>query len=192
MVYYVNNDNITPGSYDRMPDDPMQPWYEEHFFPPFEDWQCEYFPSRYTLNPEISKPTDIVMFGYWGMRDEIKQIIEAVEPGVHQFIPFKLIYGPEEKRMELPYHTLAIGCWLEPIDLDKSDVDVSESLDPSGRPLHWYKKWDVPTVLHKDKVSGHHLWVNSRRETYVSTELYDRLIETGLGSGWKFEKQIVE
>ncbi len=191
MVYYVRSDNIPIGSYDRMPDDPMQPWFETHFFPPFEDWQCEYFPSRYTFHPAVPKPPDVVVFRYWGVCEGIKEIIESVELGVHQFIPFKLIYGPENDRIELQYYTLAIGCWLEAINLEKSDVKISEKSDATGNPLYWMKKRNVPLVLKKEMIGDHHLWVNSRRQTFFSTALHDRLIAADLGSGWKFEKQIV-
>jgi hypothetical protein len=99
MVYCiepVNMTGITQGTYDRMCDDPMQDWYfKHHKTRPLEPWMFEHFPSVLKVHPSYPL-TDVTMFGFYGVCEAIKRAIEDIEPGVHQFIPFKLLYGVVE------------------------------------------------------------------------------------------------
>lgn len=185
-------ERITTGSVDRMPDSPMQPWYEER--PrnlPLEPWMFAYFPSKMTLHPAQGRPSDVVMLGYWGVSQPIKDLIETFEPGLHQFIPFKIEWGPASARKLEQYYTVKIYRWVDATNVDKSDVEYEMGVDSVGKPKrYWFKKSGVPLVLDQNQILGFHLWIGNRGRTYVSGELHDAFV-SGKYSGWGFQKQIV-
>lgn len=196
---YPDTGVITTGSVDRMPDSPMQRWYEER--PrnlPLEPWMFAYFPSKMTLDPHQGRPSDVVMLRYWGVSQPIKDLIETFEPALHQFIPFTIEWGPTSSRKLEQYYTVKINSAFLCVNVVKSDVKYTMGIEYENDDLskprpkkYWSRKSGVPLVLFRDRIAGHHLWIGDERQTYISGELRDALV-AGNYRGWVFGNTIVD
>ncbi|MEQ1615543.1 MAG: DUF1629 domain-containing protein [Hyphomicrobiaceae bacterium] len=187
MAYYVSPaPGIVTGGVDKMPDNPMQPWYRTHTGP-LEPWMLGYFPSTLRYNSE-SQPTDVVTFRLWGVSEAIKNIIEKFEPEAIQFIPFKLMQEQSDKC--LSYYTLWINRQIDAVDLSRSNIDGGTTVLEDGAIHQWWsKRINTPLSIKRAAVKDAHLW-RTKAYTFISSQLHDELQKAKLGSGWLFEQQI--
>ncbi|MFM9940024.1 MAG: hypothetical protein ACKVP7_11070 [Hyphomicrobiaceae bacterium] len=224
MVYSVDcvdYSNIMQGRYDRMIDDPWPTWNPPpgpYYSKPLEPWMFDAFPSRLEVHPSYPL-TDVAMYGLLAVNEGIKRAIEDIEPGVHQFVPVKVIYGvtagpelepavvttmnaqgrfhryvPERKTpaiepTEHQYYTLWINHRLPGTRLDPASPIVWDR-NVKIYPNDWANIPGLPLVLRAEIIGNRQLW-NVGVYTMISDTLYERLRRDGLGSGWRFEKQIV-
>ena len=105
----------------------------------------------------------------------VKDLVEELEPGVHQFFPMELYVGKEYQRTDYFFN-------------------IAQRLDTLHKtktyPLNSRGMWSGPSkgepfaiVFDKDKIAGHHAW----RDKYlpggaalVSNELCARLQDAGI------------
>lgn len=195
MIYAVESELgvITEGVPDKMPDQPMQDWcdkwYSANREPRLEDWMMAEFPT------EVRVPrrglTDVVIFGFFGIPAAVKDVIERFEPGVHQFIPFRLVIGKGDGEEVRDYFTLIIGQFADLANVEKSDVIWRHS--SFGPHKYWMKKPGVPMVFERTELGEFHLWHTSKHQgmTFMSDELYRSIRKVCPMTGLRFEAQNV-
>jgi hypothetical protein len=116
----------------------------------------------------------------------VKDVIEELEPGLHDFAPMEIRYGTRDSNESFQYFALRINQSFDAIDYEKSDMDVIVQQN-GNRILE--KKTGVPVIMKPELTAGKHLWVYHK--VYCSDELHDALTARGLTAGWKFERQLV-
>ena len=152
-----------------------------------EEW-LRYWPSRAVAPPGDREPTAWIGAAGYCVSPAVKDVIEALAPGVHQFIPLMLEAGPNIRRREYPYFSIHVADRADDVVVEKSDVNWREM---SGV-KYWTKRLNTPIVLPAASIAGKHIWWNRGCNILlVSGALHDRLTSMGLASGLKFQKQIV-
>lgn len=108
----------------------------------------------------------VPIHGRMTVAPEVRDLIEELEPGVHQFIPVEIVRGRGKKPiyridgriLDHPYYLFNVQIQVDPVWIERSEVQVHSF---PGRPDYVYMK-RLPTrgkiVLHRDMVAGHHAW----------------------------------
>lgn len=194
MVYYVeiaSEPNWCFGEPDRSPS--RLPWFgsfsAKHRLGKIDDWMREYYPSAVTVAPAEHTLRDVVSthLGFC-VAQKVKDLIESLEPNVHQFLPIHLHYGKETH----PYYMMFIGHSRDCYDLAKSDVKWKR-FERDGHQLeYWSKKHAVPMVFERSKIGTMHLFQNASgsRMLLMSAKLHDIFESNGI-TGLRYERQIV-
>lgn len=121
------------------------------------------------------------MFQCWPIADavseQLRNKIEELEPGVHQFFPIELELLKGE-RPDQPYYLLNIMNVIDAIDPEKSVSDSIHSPYSFGTSHFWNRpesKRNTRIVLYKNVIAGMCIWndVNSYGDIFMSDELYD-------------------
>ena len=135
-------------------------------------------PSRFRLEIAAARLPDVfVLSSGWGVSDLVRDMVEELEPGVHQFLPAEITAKGRE-RPEKRYWFLHICNRVDAIDPDKSVLRV----DDKGR-YHWDRLpagEQARMVLRKEVIAGKCLWIDRRwlpRGVFMSDELFDFLTE---------------
>ena len=147
--------------------------------------EAKYFPkSGYLINKPKNIP-NIFCQGWWHCDEEIKNTIEALEPGRHRFYPFAL---RTSKKGEVRANLFIIHALepIEAIDVEKSPNvrEVRNTLDiqQGGRPSKPSKKAGNYVVLKPDYPKDRHIWRDTRVETpngiFISDHLYSIFKQT--------------
>lgn len=145
---------------------------------PLNDAEC---PKVFRLKRTPKKLAAMVTNGPLMVTETLKNVIEAFEPGVHQFWPMT-IELPRNKTWPEQYYGLRIATFLDSFRPEESKgaslTPVGERFDSSG-----YKKFATSLAFSKDVFAGHHLWreVNLvKPEMCMSDELQAAVAEKGL------------
>ena len=153
------------------------------------EW-LKHWPSRAVAPLDQREPTAWINAAGYSVCPAVKDVIEALAPGIHQFIPFVLDAGPKGHRKEYPYFSLHVADRADDVIVEKSDVTWIQS---KIGVKYWIKRMDTPIAIPKKSIRGKHIWWNRQCNILlVSGELHDRLVQQGLASGLEFQKQIVE
>lgn len=122
--------------------------------------------------------------------DDLKAIIEHLEPGVHQFYPLE-IRLPAKKVYPKNYYTLVVGTFLDSFAFDQTKPGSAHSPSPGRFNLNTTKKAMAGAAFRKVGFAGHHLW---RERTFwhnvlcFSEELHDAIVEAGIKMPRKFHQ----
>ncbi|NOT71573.1 MAG: hypothetical protein HOP09_09920 [Hyphomicrobium sp.] len=155
----------------------------------FPNALLEYWPSRAVAEPGKSAPSAWIAAAGYCVRPDVKDAIEKLAPGVHQFIPLTLEAGPKGRRKEYPYFSLHIADRADDVIVEKSNVQWIKS----KLGTYWSKSYDSPLALPAASVAGKHIWWNlSCGIVLISGELHNLMLDRGLTSGVKFQKQIID
>ena len=124
-----------------------------------------------------------------------KDIIEAFEPGVHQFFPIRLLRKNGEP-FEGEYFLLNIRVAIAALDLDRSELHWTAS-GPAQEDRLPHISYSGRIVLNKGLIEGHHLWRHNlmrRRqgreysitetEIFVSEELFREAEQNKIKKYW--------
>jgi hypothetical protein len=113
----------------------------------------------------------------------IAKKIEALEPGVHDFVALEYRYGEEDNYTSYPYFYVRINNLGDPTDHELSDVKVFRQRS------NWEKKPGVPLVLRREAIAGKHLMFHPFL-VFISDEFHDWIVDNGLQGHWSFERQV--
>jgi hypothetical protein len=153
-----------------------------------EEW-LKHWPSRAVARPSVKPTTAWINAAGYCACPEVKEVIEQLAPSVHQFAPLVLEAGPEWHRKEYPYFSIHVADRADQLSVEQSNVNWRVS-KTGGE--YWTKRSDSPLALPSQSIYGKHIWWNRKANILlISGELHDRLIEGGLASGLKLQKQIV-
>jgi len=147
--------------------------------------EAKYFPTSGYLTNKVKTIPNIFCQGLWFCDEEIKNIIEDLEPGRHRFYPFTLRNSKNgDVRAELfIIHALKP---IEAIDIERSPL-VREfvgtlEVPASVRNSKPSKKWANYVVLKPDYPRDRHIWRDSRVVTrngiFISDYLYSIFKQT--------------
>ncbi len=122
--------------------------------------------------------------------DAVRDIIEDLEPYVHDFVPMDLRYGVENEYDVYQYYVVRPQHFINALDVEESDVEWRRILTGD---LYWKKKPNVPLRLIEPLVDGKHLWRAAHNFSYtlISNEVYYEIHKQRLVTCWKFEKQFL-
>jgi hypothetical protein len=117
--------------------------------------------SRHQRIPEF-----ITISGRFSVCEEARDLIEALEPGVHEFFPLYVIPKNPEKillRMDgtpliQPYFLINIQTRLDAVCIEKSDVVVVKGARCDFVNPRQYMHLVEGITLLKSVIAGHHLW----------------------------------
>jgi len=111
-----------------------------------------------------------------------KEIIERLEPGVHQFWPFRIVM-PKGKEYPVPYYGIRIGTFLEAFRPEQSD-EGSYSVHNGFYTAHSDTKAGLAKLaMSREAIGSHHLWRERklrRPQFYLSDELQAAIQQAGL------------
>jgi hypothetical protein len=119
-------------------------------------------PDCYKLEKNYSDLGSMIMLTnhIWAVEEALKNIIEQLEPNVHEFYPIEIIM-PKGKVYPKSYFLLVVGQYLESFSLTKSKAGTSkESSDFPGqyRLSSWTKIEIGGLAFEKSKFGNAHLW----------------------------------
>lgn len=153
------------------------------------------FPKHFQLYGRRKTIPDFLHLGPMpclGMAPEAKAIIEALEPGVHEFFPVTIsrksgnhpILRSDGRVLDTPFYYCNVGCMLDAVWLDRSRVSVYPRLI-GGPPLveldltggRGYREPFSEVTLHREIVAGHHLWrghFQFHRRIFISDQVAEK------------------
>jgi hypothetical protein len=115
--------------------------------------------------------------GFPSVSPVVRDIIEELEPGVHQFFPVKLLNADGSER-EKPRFVLNICTVADAIITGHyTRLKNGESLFHPGR--------NHPVKVKKKRIASLHVWLDRRaprEDIFVSNELFRRFSERGIGA----------
>lgn len=112
----------------------------------------------------------------------VREIVEELELGVHQFLPVKIRNGKRGEEIVPPYHILRILRKIDGVDVERSR-SLSYSPQLGKRPparMAWHGRTNPPhIVVNEEEIRDAHLWVDPWIPAiwFMSNELHDRLAE---------------
>ena len=137
-------------------------------------------PHAYTVKGRVPK------LGAWlevtnGLNlvaNELRAIIERLEPGMHQFWPVEVVL-PKGARPPHDYHALVIGQFRDSLLEERSDVRGSNARFARDTTAKAFKR----VVVSADRIGDAHLWRErrlARPEICISDTLRSAIAEAGL------------
>ncbi|MEP6869390.1 MAG: DUF1629 domain-containing protein [Novosphingobium sp.] len=149
-------------------------------------WPIPAEPFRAQLVKHEGPLVDIVCttFGSWALSQRVIDLIEAIEPGVHQYLPFELLQPDGSVHPDRRW-ILNVCTRAEAVDVEASNVVWSPP--PVDR---WFgdlmgKKH---IVLKAENVAGRALWCewryNNSPNTFASDKFWDAL-QKAKARGWE-------
>lgn len=163
-----------------------------HYAPIPED-MFKYYASEAWVRAR-RKPTTWMIADFYTVTEDVKGVIEALEPSIHQFIPITIKCGRKDDYASYNYFSLRINQRVDDVLVEKSDVRWSQLELQDGRVVSFWNKKEEPIVLPRQSIEGKHLWWNtlSSNLMMMSGTLHDRLAERALTQGLRFQQQIVD
>lgn len=125
-------------------------------------------------------PDILTIFGLWVVSEEFRRVVEALEPRVHQYLPFKL-FRKNGEPVGKQYYFLNICRQADAIDMELSDTYWTE--DPfTDEPMELLRV-DGKVVVRKERIAGLHLWRGTggyQTRVFFSDALMDAVLEAKL------------
>ncbi len=92
--------------------------------PPLTPIEPHEIPQAFRTKSSYSNLASLISLrGFLAVDQQLKEIIERLEPGVHQFFPIQITM-PRERAYPKPYYLLVIGQFLEGFRPEQSAPDV--------------------------------------------------------------------
>jgi hypothetical protein len=164
-------------------DPPLQP-VQPH------EWPTEYVYARtYKRQAAMMEGPNRMFF----VTEPLPDILEGLEPGVHQFNPIRVVL-PKGEDHPVRHHMMIVGRWLDAFRLDESDPD---SLHIDGQPPRVkprYKEDFRGVAMSKAEIGNAHLWRERRllpATFYMSDTLKDEADKAGLRLPPHFRMRLV-
>lgn len=141
---------------------------EEPGYPPISPIEPHEPPRSYTTRPHKKLGSFIALSAApMAVDEDLKEIIERLEPGIHEFFPIKFIIGQNEQLYHRKYYTIRVGQYLD------SFIPEAGGTFPEG--------WDEYCFL-KQTFGAAHLWRERKMPslTFFSDELMAEITIKGL------------
>ncbi|RNJ62704.1 MAG: hypothetical protein EDM03_09490 [Porphyrobacter sp. IPPAS B-1204] len=145
-----------------MIENPWHPLWDPWRYPPLMQgwrWPIPDTPFRARLRKPQKHIVDVISSGFDGyaISQRAIDIIEAIEPGVHQYLPFELI-NPDGSVHSEPRWLLNVCTRAFTLNIVRSNVIVHKQLPG----IYVHTSNDIKLVVHKEKVAGRALWYEYR------------------------------
>lgn len=149
----------------HMIENPWHPdWHPWEYPPPMQGWRWPMpdAPFCAKLKKAQKNIVDVIdsSFGCFAISQRAIDIIEAIEPGVHQYLPFELI-NPDGSVHPEPRWLLNVCTRAFTLDVARSNI-----IPRNNRPgVFVHTSNDIVLVVHKEKVAGRALWYEYRYQS---------------------------
>lgn len=115
--------------------------------------------------------------------EPLRDIIERLEPGVHQFNPIRVLL-PKGVEHPVPHFMMVVGRWLDAFRLEKSDPGYLDSIESGSPSVKYYRKGAFAEIaMDSGHVGDAHLWCERKLRPatfYMSDRLKDEVTKAGL------------
>ncbi|MEP5759318.1 MAG: DUF1629 domain-containing protein [Litoreibacter sp.] len=115
--------------------------------------------SGYTERPRKRIPDYMDRWSLQFVSENFRQVVEELEPGLHEFFPFQLRNGKRGDPAPQQYYVMNIMTLCDCIDYEQGGVSVDRFHDGRIAFFSPEKIWHEGMVLKKDIVAGKHLWL---------------------------------
>jgi hypothetical protein len=117
------------------------------------------FPHRATVAGRAKKPPHFLgIWMYYGVSQTVRDIIEALEPGVHQLVPIP-VYLRSGEPTPMSYSVLNIcSLVLQCVDFDRTSDHFVSTMPDGTKRLYPKPSSHSPIYIRGDAVRGLHLW----------------------------------
>ncbi|MBG6204144.1 hypothetical protein IWQ48_005307 [Labrenzia sp. EL_13] len=139
-------------------------------------------PKRIVVSGAITNCNWFVMAaggGEWIVSKRFKDIVEALEPGIHNLLPVNLV-SANYKPISEPYFIFQIGQILDSIIFERTVFNSGVSSD--GEHYVNFPLTNHLMTFEKEKIVGKHVWKEkyaSERDFFFSNELVNTLDKLG-------------
>ncbi len=123
--------------------------------------------------------------GSWTVSERFKDIVEGLEPGIHNWLPTDLVYADGKPEPEQHYF-LQVGQTLDTVIFERTAFISGVSV--TGEHTVMFPRTNHLMTLDKEKIAGKHLWKEKYAEhqaTFISDELVKTLKKLGLRRGFE-------
>ena len=155
-------------------------------------------PERRKVEDLQTPPTSVFgkAIGPWLVNSKIKDKIEELEPGTHEFLPVDVI--SEDRQVEYGrYYYVVISQKLDALDYERTHFVGGTGYEAGVRSKFNTRrarsKYPFPICLIQSVIEGKHLWRGPARQDtkyYCSDELRQFFLDNKL-TGWDFEKTAI-
>ena len=158
--------------------------------------QTEHFPKRLKATSTGPIPDLGYLYHLNYVSEKFRSVVESVEPGVHQFIPFQIVAAKKEVLADMWF--MVVCNRLDSVDreqttliLDRGSMWISHLNVPRE---DWRPNFDPNVkgkfVFNSAQIGEHHLWYDKHSiyGPYLSDELADALTAAGI-TGIDLRKQ---
>lgn len=153
--------------------------------PPLDPIQPHEWPAGFVYDRAYKREAALVKFTnrMYAVVEPLREIIERLEPGVHQFNPIRVLL-PKGVEHPVPHYMMVVGRWLNAFRLEESDpgcVDTSDGGTPwiSGAA----KKEYAGVAMATSEIGDAQLWCERKLKGptfYMSDRLKDEVTKAGL------------
>lgn len=122
--------------------------------------QSHEWPTEHVYERIYKRPAAITQFTnrMYAVDERLRDIIERLEPGVHQFNPIRVLL-PKGLQHPIQYHMIIVGRWLNSFSLPDSDPTSLRDTDSTAPLVFPDDKKGYAGVAMKDSVIGDaHFW----------------------------------
>lgn len=145
-----------------------------HQVSPGNSIKVEGFPRALKIvSAHKTLPDFFLLSGKHAISDRTKEVLEKLEPGVHQYIPVILQKKSGEK-FDGEFFVLHPRSAVDAIVPEQSDVFFHTT--PAGRKTLRFKKVRPKLTVQKDKIQGRHFWTGEEsfnRNFFASDTFFD-------------------
>jgi hypothetical protein len=143
-------------------------------------------PRKIIVNSHGIKLPEIIGWGLgpWFFSKSIKEFIESIEPGVHEFIPIDVQLS-KERTVGETYYLLLLGQSIEAVNFEQTRFRKGFGSEGAIKSAYFVHP-EGPCVLHAPRIQGKHLWRGVEHMAlryFCSDELGDYLL-THKARGW--------
>jgi len=160
-----------------------EPGYSKEGYPPTGPVLSHEAPPVFRLAKKPAKGLSaLVMAGYYAVSGTLKDKIEALEPGVHEFWPLRILLPRGEEWPE-QFYTIRFGRYLDSFRPDESDEGSWYSNDGKNFTVDLPKKEKFAGLaMSKSAIGSAHLWKERAfaiPEICMSYEMRAAFVEAG-------------
>lgn len=146
----------------------------------------ENVPRRVILDRDVSVCAKFVLCrggGQWIVSERFRDMVEGLEPGIHNWLPTELVVNNTEVQQE-PYYFFQHGLERDSIILERTTHSFIKK-HRGGEALVIDTNIKNPKiVLNKHEIQGCHLWKEKKttyRDIYFSDEFMQQINQLGFG-----------
>ena len=148
-----------------------------------DEWRAD-LPQKADMDPDGAPIAHWISYSYIGITPEVRAVIEALEPNLHQYNPCLI----RDRGRMYEYFTLKINAEVgnEAWCKEKTDKTPWRPHDPPGRQWSPAIRTGSRLVMKREAIIGKHLFYCNAYEV-LSNELHDRLGADSLLSGLRLQ-----
>lgn len=167
---------------DEMRKQPLKEWEKQMILNPAMPWKDEWrgdLPIKAEMEPTNEPMTHWITYEEIGVTSAVREAIEALEPGIHQYHPCIV----EDGGRAYEYYTLKVNQSVGDEAWDKGKTKISSAYK-FEQPGWWAPELvdDPHPIMRREAIAGKHLYYY-RSRLVLSNELHHRLDMAGLLTG---------